>query len=736
MSARGRLVPALLGALVGVFAVLPGAAPALAAEASCAGLPEPERAHEEQLRAENNSTQLPDCRVYELVSPAEKSGGIGDVFAFDSKAQNPRPMQAAGDGEAVSYSGEQFFQALYGGTDQYISTRGSSGWSTVNLTPGDNGEGVGLHEGFVGLAADLSEGLLPTEGYQLSPSAPAGYRNLYLVGHGATVTPLLTEMPPDRSAREFGDYDVAEHRVRPLSFAPAATNLSWVFFAANDALGTINVQARDGRETENNLYRWSDGVLHLVNVLPDGSTEPKAEYGFQYENGEDAGYDTPDLDHAVSADGRRVFWTDENNHNLYLREVYEERGEEEERTVQVDEALGGGGEFLAATPSGSNVYFTKSGQLYEYQVHVNPAENKLVDLTPSPSAEAQGIVGISEDGEYVYFVAHEALTASENAKGEKARKGEDNLFVYQPGPGGTHEMRFIAILSTLDEQPPFSIGNDENVADWAPTVAQRTAEVSPNGHFVAFGSHLPLTDQSVAGEDQIYVYDDETGALSCASCEPTGVTSTPSFISPFFDSYGTYQQRYMLSDGRLFFTTATALVAQDTNGQKDVYEWEGGEVHLISSGTSAGESVFADASEDGRDVFFTTSQPLVPEDHDEIVDLYDAREGGGFPAPASTLACQTIAGCQGVTTTAAPSFTETAGVVGAGNLQPPAPSSPTALRPRSKTLTRAQSLTRSLRACRKRYERRKRARALCERQARRRYGTPAPRRKPDHGRQK
>jgi hypothetical protein len=92
----------------------------------------------------------------------------------------------------------------------------------------------------------------------------------------------------------------------------------------------------------------------------------------------------------------------------------------------------------------------------------------------------------------------------------------------------------------------------------------------------------------------------------------------------------------------LFFDSPDALVPQDTNGLEDAYEYEpvgvgscteggatfsmtsGGCVSLISSGQSAGESIFMDASENGNDVFFATNSKLTGEDYDTAYDIYDA----------------------------------------------------------------------------------------------------------------
>ena len=106
-------------------------------------------------------------------------------------------------------------------------------------------------------------------------------------------------------------------------------------------------------------------------------------------------------------------------------------------------------------------------------------------------------------------------------------------------------------------------------------------------------------------------------------------------------------------------------MVEDTNGNEgcphatsggvtcqDIYEWEakgtgscqseaqnGGCLYLISSGKGSDAVYFADASENGNDVFFFTRSQLVGQDEDGFADLYDARIGGGFatqtePPPA------------------------------------------------------------------------------------------------------
>ena len=255
---------------------------------------------------------------------------------------------------------------------------------------------------------------------------------------------------------------------------------SHLLFDANDALFEGNGEFEEelpGRDVKREvtegknghyLYDSVGGRPYLVNVLPDGKPEANASFGsFPTELEDPTG-----LSHVISADGSRIFWgaleSVETEGRLQSRPkalyVRENDTSSDARTVQVDaaapRALGrsGGGRFWTASSDGSKVFFTDCSQLTEgstavsgggcehdeegtpvltgsdlYEYEVNPEAGKpgvLRDLTVDErtakktgdplGADVQGVVGVSENGSYVYFVAAGVLADNENSKKEKA----------------------------------------------------------------------------------------------------------------------------------------------------------------------------------------------------------------------------------------------------------------------------------------------------------------------------
>jgi hypothetical protein len=220
--------------------------------------------------------------------------------------------------------------------------------------------------------------------------------------------------------------------------------------------------------------------------------------------------------------------------------------------------------------------------------------------------------------------------------------------------------------------------------------------VTPGGEQVVFMSNASLTGYDNVDahteklDEEVYLYDAASGRLNCASCNPSGARPIgPSSVpggTPFENrSHGgaIYQSRVLSEDGRrVFFDSSDALVPQDTNGQQDVYEYEEGHVDLLSSGTSDETSEFVDASASGNDVFFLTRQQLVRGDTDQLVDLYDARVGGGIPEPALPPSCAEESCRSPVSPVGGALSLGSASFTGLGNV-PPAASKP-ASKPKTK----------------------------------------------------
>ncbi len=614
---------------------------------------------------------LPDGRGYELVTPlnnenaevyAQQSGFSGlDEHGIGTK----RPFRAAADGEAVAYVGSpgasgNGSSGLTRGND-YLATRGPEGWVQQNITP----SGSSTDTEYVALSSDLSVGIIDgglEESSPLVAEAPGGgYNVLYARDlSDGSYHPLFTVKPPDRGPYEFYTYEFGYER---LAYAGSSSDLSHLLFEANDALPGATPATVDGGERENNLYDSVNGQLQSVNVLPDGAAEPNATFGALTFGGSSENGDWPDFSHVISADGSRIFWTDLNTGVVYVRE-------NATRTVAVS---AGAARFWAASTDGRYAFYTEGEKLWRFDV-----ESETREELAGENAEVQGVIGVNEtgeDGEYVYFVADGELAAG-------ADQGQPNLYLRHGGV-----TTFIATLSPDDDrvQPFTSPGGGDDVGDWQPGLGNRTAEMTPDGHSLVFMSRRSLTGYNNEGLFEVFVYDADTGGLSCASCDPSGVPPQEGAVQGSIEVAGylpiSYSAAYMprsISEdgGRVFFNSPLSLVSRDTNGSVDAYEWErdgegscrrsAGCIYLLSGGTSKDNSYFIDAGASGDDVFFMTRGQLVEQDRYENFNLYDARVNGG-KLPPSLPVC-TGSGCQGVPA-AAPIFATPASATfnGVGN---------------------------------------------------------------------
>ena len=137
------------------------------------------------------------------------------------------------------------------------------------------------------------------------------------------------------------------------------------------------------------------------------------------------------------------------------------------------------------------------------------------------------------------------------------------------------------------------------------------------------------------GLPQYYRYDDRDGSVVCLSCAPGGSTrvAPPSIAAS--NQAVPARIRVMSDDGSMvFFPCNEALVPEDVNGGRDIYEWHDGVRRLITSGvkqyTSFAQPTLYGTTASGRDVFFRDNAALTPEVQDSAFQLYDARVDGGF----------------------------------------------------------------------------------------------------------
>jgi hypothetical protein len=691
-----------------------------------------------------SAQSLPDNRAYELVS----SVGHAEVyfppagFPIGADITGQNGFRAAAGGDAVAYLAEPPSSGVGGsgttgnGTgDHYLAIRGGEGWGATDIVPPYNAASSGVT--YYALSADLA---LET----------------FIVGGPVIAEPQGT--PECLAQRRAILYSYTASGSHALPAPPGQCSSIAAGISADDS--HILLAGFDGA-----IYDVVGGQLHQVDVLPSGEPQPNPNAVFGGGTGPTGTAGSNGLTDSVSADGSRVFWTDLNTEvtpedpagttRLFVRkndtQPQSPIGVSGECTVAVDACTvqldapqggtgSGGGQFWTASGDGATVFFTDESNLtpsstatagepdlYAYDVN----SDVLTDLTganPSSHANVQGVIGASRDGAYVYFVADGVLTKGANAEAKEPSSGQPNLYLFHNG--GT---TFIATLAGTDGNSLPCPGNSQ-CGDWVGNPGLRTAAVAGQGHRLAFMSQLSLTGYDNRAQPEVFVYEADAARLRCASCSPSG--SPPVHMVDETDQIGlpiarggfatvtenaTFMTRWITDDGTdVFFNTSQALVPQDTNGRLDVYEWESdgagscrrnaGCIYLLSSGTSASRSEFVDASASGNDVFFITRAVLVPQGAGEVTKLYDARVGGGFPAVS--LACSG-AGCQGVPP-APPSFAtpSTATFNGTGNF------SPTMQKTHAGTKRRA--LTRALKACRTKRNRHKRI--ACERLARKHYG--------------
>ncbi len=584
-----------------------------------------------------SSLGLPDDRAYEMVTPSFNEDA--NVYVPLSEAtgesasegvQTFRLFQVASDGSSVVYVGD----ATSGGGNgeggkgignQFLASRlAGGGWVTNSIQP----PGV-FATGYEGFSSDLSVGVLesgtPAETKDLPLSEEAlsgGYNVLYARAASDNVyRPLFTkDVQPNRPTEDelgsFGTNGTVNQLGKSspdfLVFAGGSASFSDLLFETNDALlggdGVLESELQRDVKTEiakdenkNYLYDSVEGKLRLIDVSPEGRVVPDATIGappLMYANPQPH-RNPPNFGGAISADGNRVYWssletTGENLNviddirerptGLYLRE---NPGEPQSPvvngkcsvpsdacTVQVS---AGEAQYWASAANGRYAFYGEGGGLYRFDAE-SEAGGGSREVLASADAGVMGVLGASEDGEDVYFVATGVL-AGGNSEGADPVEGAPNLYLSR----GVGSPVFIATLSSADggESVPYGgliVTGFGEFGDWQAGLGHRTARVTGDGAGVVFMSTRSLGVVGYPhgypnmGAGEVYAYEAGSNSLFCASCGSTREGASGYLPVSWGDN--TLPQWISEDGDRVFFDSGSALVAQDTNGKQDAYEWE------------------------------------------------------------------------------------------------------------------------------------------------------------------
>ena len=609
-----------------------------------------------------NVGNLPNNRAYELVSPPDKKGA--DIAASTDFTR------VSTDGDAVTFMSLGGFADVRGGAIQVLykaqRTGSGNGWTTRAISPRQDpttferlvGGGPATFED--AFTPDLSEAIYRAGRPLTDAPNVERYPNLYRLRGLGTSNPAVPQLLTDAVAPLPTNLSPSN---RPV-VAGASTDLSHVLY---EVPRTLTTDAAPPPATPScvlggicplQLYENADGVVRFVGRVPrapatscDDVNGPACVSSTTSQAGRGASQLFAYTSQMISRDGARIMFhasTDVGG-GIYMRV-------NGTQTVQLNASekssaeRAGDAQLWSASADGSRIFFITSEGLvdgdddsspdvYMYDTD-RPSRHLTLISEDRQTADGgdfvEGIIGNSDDGQYLYFIVDGQLVAGESALNPLA-----GLYLWHDGA-----VRYLGQWGDTNLVSRNGLG-----ALWKFADATNHSRVSPDG------KHLLLYVQNEAGFDghagfqqrcrgfcqEFLSYDADSNVLRCVSCKANGV---PAASKPFVhvrDGVGgaggnTHLAHALTDDGRrVFFNTADSLVPDDGNGKVDAYEYDmvTGTVHLISSGTSPANSYFLDASSNGDDVFFVTRDRLTGWDTDENYDLYDARVNGGIPEPVA-----------------------------------------------------------------------------------------------------
>lgn len=575
----------------------------------------PETTYHYRLVAHNQSgtTSGPDMTFTTVASMSLAWPGRGiELVSSPEKANQPAAPHAFDDNHMI-------WQSTVGGPSGdlnfLLATRTASGWqSTSMLPPANQLPGSGRASSpytMLGVADDFSHAVV-----FLKPEGAGGVdQAIVKVDAQGHVTSLLS-LPA--GSTEAGGIGVN------LNTARVSPDLRHVVLSVGVRLDP------SAPPKVAPLYDIGSGTPTIVSRNPGGAVLPCSLKEKHPGDGE-----FPGLALSTDPDSDSYLFFPGCSDEIYRRDL------DTNRTVLIAHGV-----FLAASADGQTVLFTTTAQLapddqntdLDVYRHTAAGGNECLTCVVADANPEEIIV--SKDLSHIYFTSPNQLVVGKGQAGGAAT----NLYVLRHGQ--------IGYIS------PYSKGS--NALESAPST-----QVTPSGNDLFFNNDargITPDDPGTCGSapcGQVYRYDDPTGALECVTCLPQGAPNTTDGAELGSGALSTEPGVSAISeDGSTFvFTSMEAYVPQDVNNSHDIYEWHDGRYRLITDGVTqwspeagtpfSGNPYLYGITPDGTNVFFTEGARLTGYEVDQTSQLYDARVGGGFPAPPPVPAPCSEDACQG-----------------------------------------------------------------------------------------
>lgn len=572
---------------------------------------------------------LPDNRAWEMVSPPDKNGGEVIVYNGSTKA-----AVDCADECALLFGSKTGFgdvQGFNGVLTDYIARRtggsGTQGWDTHGVTPPQGAPSQfeaagGERFGFLGdHSPDLSRGVY--RAYSPVPTATDPHPNVDLA-------PNLY-LRDDLTTPGLGSYQLLSDSPVDLGHPQAR---SWPWIGGTDS--NVEVVAWESplryadadSGTVQSLYVSKDGSTRVVDQVPAptdpvcGGSSPACSpvatssvsgvrSGAHNENKASTAPRYVQQQRLVSDDGTKVFYRApvgpagggsgvNPDSRLYMRDDQGTAATADDTYTRIQQSEKTTPEsplpaaFWYASADGSKGFFTTeeglvdgddngSEDLYLYTDSDDPANDSnltqiSIDAEGADAPDVDKVFQVSPDGDYAYFTASGELVAGQ----APLAPGTKGLYAWHQGEG----LELIGALPAANGDS--AINAPDTVADYDNWMTSRIAADGTLLFMAADSSGLvghgfngydhgecdpEIFQGTSSGCRELFVYSPAEDQLSCASCNPSGAPATQNALVE--DTIGTgaaqaneqHLSQALSSDGKyVFFTTADSLLPSDENG--------------------------------------------------------------------------------------------------------------------------------------------------------------------------